>query len=144
MAKSKASWIVLGLLASATPLAHGQPKASGDAVPVTAPANPRQDKADRIIAAPSAEDHLNARTDRELAAAVRQAILRDNSLSTYAHNVKIIVKDGSLTLRGPVRSGDEKVKVADLARQAAGTEKVNDQMSIEKSGVTRRKGRPDG
>jgi hypothetical protein len=42
-----------------------------------------------------------------------------------------------------VRSGDEKAKVADLARQTAGTEKVKDQMSIEKSRVTRKKKRPD-
>ena len=52
--------------------------------------------------------------------------MRDKSLSTYVHKVRVIVKDGSLTLRGPVRGGAEKAKVADLARQTAGTEKVND------------------
>ena len=93
--------------------------------------------------APKAEDRLNAKTDCELAVAVRQVIVRDKSLPTYAHSVKIIVKDGSLTLRGPVRSGDERARFADLARQAAGTENVNDQMSIEKSRVTRKKERPD-
>ena len=65
--------------------------------------------------------------------------MRDKSLSTYAHKVRVIVKE----LAHLARPGAQRAKVADLARQTAGTEKVNDQMSIEKSRVPRKKKRPD-
>ena len=71
-----------------------------------------------------------ARADRELTAAVRKAIVRDKSLSTYAHNVKVVTRDGVVTLRGPVRTNDEKAKVAEIAQQVAGVSKVNDELLV--------------
>ena len=65
------------------------------AAPAEGRPNADDDKAQRLIASPR-QDQFNAETDRELAAAVRQAIARDKSLSTYAHKVRFIVKDGSL------------------------------------------------
>lgn len=57
--------------------------------------------------------------------------MADKSLSTYAHNVKIISQNGMVTLKGPVRSEDEKKAVMAKAVEAAGgADKVTDQMSV--------------
>ena len=56
-------------------------------------------------------------SDRELTAKVRQALVKDKSLSTYAHNVKIIAQDGIVTLKGPVRSEEEKKAVEEKAAE---------------------------
>jgi hyperosmotically inducible periplasmic protein len=50
---------------------------------------------------------MNA-ADRTLTQKIRKSVMADKSLSTYAHNVKIISQDGMVTLKGPVRSDDEK------------------------------------
>ena len=133
MSKLGTVFVIAGLLHCTVPLAYGQTDTSPDRQTQTAPDNTRANKADRNNAQPTAQNQSNAKADRELAAAVRKAITKDKSLSTYAHNVKVVVRDGSVTLRGPVRSGDEKTKVAELAREAAGSEKIDDQMSVKKT-----------
>ena len=133
MSKLGALVVVAGLLQCTGPIAYAQKSDSSAGQTQTAPDNTRVNKADRNNAEPTAQNQSNAKSDRDLAAAVRKAITQDKSLSTYAHNVKVVVRDGSVTLRGPVRSGDEKTKVAELARQTAGSEKIDDQMSIKKT-----------
>ena len=66
------------------------------------------------------QKQTNRAEDRKLLAAVRRTVVRDKSLSTAAHNIKMVVKDGVVTLRGPVRSEDEKAKIEKLAQQVAG------------------------
>jgi hyperosmotically inducible protein len=134
MSKTGVLFVVAGLLQCAAPVVYAQKSdSSADRQTQTAPDNTRANKADRGNAQPTAQDQSNAKSDRDLAAAVRKAITQDKSLSTYAHNVKVVVRDGAVTLRGPVRSGDEKTKVAELARQTAASEKIDDQMSIKKT-----------
>jgi hyperosmotically inducible periplasmic protein len=72
----------------------------------------------------------SSKADRELLAAVRRAVVKDKTLSKSAHNVKIVVKDGVVTLRGPVRSEDEKSKVEQIAQQVAGVTSVENQLDI--------------
>ena len=72
----------------------------------------------------------NTTADRELAQKIRQAIVDDNSLSTSAHNVKIIVRDGVVVLKGPVQSEDEKKSIGTKAEQIAGTGKVKNQLMV--------------
>src|SRR5487761_2230506 len=55
--------------------------------------------------------------DRQLTQAFRKAVIADKSLSTYAHNVKIISQNGSVTLKGPVRSEDEKKTIVAKANE---------------------------
>ena len=54
----------------------------------------------------------------------------DKSLSTYAHNVKIVSQHGKVTLKGPVRSAEEKKTIADKATEVAGAGNVTDQMTV--------------
>ena len=56
--------------------------------------------------------------------------MADKSLSTYAHNVKIIAEDGNVTLKGPVRSEREHQKIDNIAFQVAGQDNVQDDISI--------------
>jgi osmotically-inducible protein OsmY len=56
--------------------------------------------------------------------------MKDKSLSTYAHNVKIIARDGMVTLKGPVRSEEEKRVVETKANEVAGANKVTSQLEV--------------
>jgi hyperosmotically inducible protein len=71
--------------------------------------------------------------ERELTANIRRAIVSDDTLSTNAHNVKIITKDGVVTLRGPVKNAAEKTSVAAKAMKVAGVKRVDNQLEIEKN-----------
>ena len=78
----------------------------------------------------TADSQPNGKSDRETAAQVRKAIVADKDLSTYAHNVKIITKGGTVTLKGPVKSDDEKQKVVSDATSAVSADKVVDQLTV--------------
>lgn len=78
----------------------------------------------------TADNAKNNKSDVQLAAAIRKSIVADKTLSTYAHNVKVVVRNGTVTLTGPVRSEDEKKSVASKATEAASGATVNDQMTI--------------
>ena len=80
---------------------------------VPQPTNPQADNTkvnerDRSANEPTADQQKENRTDRDITQQIRKAIVGDKSLSTYAHNVKIITHGGMVTLKGPVRSEEEK------------------------------------
>jgi hyperosmotically inducible periplasmic protein len=81
----------------------------------------------------TADNQSNSTQDREIAHKIRKAIVADKSLSTYAKNVKVIVKDGAVTLRGPVRSEEEKKQIGDYASQAASAGSVDNELTIQPS-----------
>jgi hyperosmotically inducible periplasmic protein len=69
--------------------------------------------------------------DRNITAKIRRSIMADKSLSTYAHNVKVISQDGTVTLKGPVRSDAEQQTIVSKATDVTGnTDKVINQMSV--------------
>ena len=68
--------------------------------------------------------------DRELARKIRKALVSDKRMSTYAHNVKIIATDGLVTLRGPVRSEEEKAAVEAKAKAVAGVTDVRNELTV--------------
>jgi hyperosmotically inducible protein len=79
----------------------------------------------------TADQQKNNRTDLDLTKNIRKSIMDDKSLSTYAHNVKVISQNGTVTLKGPVKSGDEKKAVLSKAVAVIGSaDKVVDQMSV--------------
>jgi osmotically-inducible protein OsmY len=71
--------------------------------------------------------------DVRITAAIRKAIVDDNSLSVNAHNVKVTTSGGSVTLRGPVKSEQEKANIEAKAKQVAGVLKVNNLLEIERN-----------
>ena len=66
-------------------------------------------------------------------AAIRRAVVKDDSLSATAKNVKIITANGTVTLRGPVKTEAEKTKIAELAQSAAGNAKIDNQLEVKAS-----------
>lgn len=75
--------------------------------------------------------------DLELLAAVRRAIVHDKSLSTMAHNTKIVVEGGTATLRGPVKSAEEKAKLESLVKNVKGITKTDNQLDVKTSDVSK-------
>jgi hyperosmotically inducible periplasmic protein len=97
----------------------------------TQPDNTKMNKGDQSKTAVTADQQKMNATDRTLTQNIRKSVMADKSLSTYAHNVKIISQNGMVTLKGPVRSEDEKKTVVAKAVEAAGgTDKVVDQLSV--------------
>jgi osmotically-inducible protein OsmY len=81
--------------------------------------------------AKTADSQPNTAADRATTAKVRKAIVEDKGLSTYAHDVKIITMNGQVTLKGSVKSEEEKQTIASKAAEVAGSQdKVNNQLSI--------------
>ena len=70
------------------------------------------------------------KADRELTQQIRRAIVSDKTLSTQAHNVKILTKDGAVTLKGQVKTDDEKKAVEDKANSVAGSGKVTSELTV--------------
>jgi hyperosmotically inducible protein len=92
----------------------------------TAPDNSNQNKNH----AETADNQTNAKSDRATTQKIRKAIMADKSLSTYAHNVKIITTDGAVTLKGPVQSEDEKQKVASEAASVVSPDKITNELTV--------------
>ncbi|HTZ49704.1 MAG TPA: BON domain-containing protein [Verrucomicrobiae bacterium] len=78
----------------------------------------------------TADQQKNDAGDRELAQKIRQSINADKSLSTDAHNVKVIVRNGHVTLKGPVASAEEKKSIEDKASDLAGPDKVTNKLTV--------------
>lgn len=93
--------------------------------------NAAQNRRDRDSDIPTAGDQPQNKQDLELASNIRKAIVSDSSLSVNAHNVKIIVSNGVLTLRGPVKSQEEKAAIEAKAKSVAGVTSVNNLIEIE-------------
>jgi len=78
----------------------------------------------------SADQQKEAKSDRETTRQIRRTLIKNKSLSTYAHNVKIITQDGKVTLKGPVRSEKEKRTVEKAAVNVAGKENVTNELEV--------------
>src|SRR4051812_42173601 len=76
-----------------------------------APDNTGKNQRDRSSSEPTADQQKENKSDRELTQQVRKALVGDKSLSTYAHNIKVIARNGEITLKGPVKSDAEKQAV---------------------------------
>jgi len=99
-------------------LANGQ-----DASQQPAPDNTKVNTRDKDQAEPTADQQKEAGSDRDITRQIRQAIVKDKSLSTYGRNVKVISQNGAVTLKGPVRSEDEKNAIEAKAAAVVGKER---------------------
>jgi hyperosmotically inducible protein len=93
----------------------------------TAPDNTKKNKDQNN---PNADQQKMSPADRAITQKIRKSVHDDTSLSTYAHNIKIITQDGKVTLRGPVRSVEEKSNLEGKAASVAGQENVTNQLEI--------------
>jgi len=97
------------------------------------PDNTATNERDRSSETQTSGDQSNSKDDVNTTAAIRRAVVKDDSLSATAKNVKIITANGTVTLRGPVKTDAEKAKIAKLAESAAGNAKINNQLEVKTS-----------
>jgi hyperosmotically inducible periplasmic protein len=114
------SW---ALLATAAALPQSTPQQ-------TAPDNTKTNKDDVQKDAITADQQKMNPSDREITRKIRASIMDDKSLSTYAHNIKIISQGGRVTLKGPVRTEKEKTGVEAKAAAIAGATNVTSEIAI--------------
>jgi osmotically-inducible protein OsmY len=95
-----------------------------------APDNTKANQGDANKRATTADQQKMNAADRNITKEIRSSIMKDKSLSTYAHNIKIITQDGKVTLKGPVRSEDEKAAIESKAIAIAGANNVTDQLEV--------------
>jgi osmotically-inducible protein OsmY len=96
----------------------------------TAPDNTGRNERDRGGETKTPGDQAENEADRTITQNVRQAITSDDALSTSAQNVKIVTSEGTVTLRGPVKSEKEKQDIEAKAKQVAGVKRVENQLEI--------------
>jgi osmotically-inducible protein OsmY len=133
--KKRTLWLqslVLSTALMGTAFAYqDQDAASAQKTDSSVPAdNTKVNKRDRNKSEPTAGQQSNAKSDRELTRKIRQALVKDKDLSTYAHNIKVITSGGAVTLKGPVRSEDEKKAVEAKAAEAAGGASITSQIEV--------------
>jgi hyperosmotically inducible protein len=114
--------IAAGLFATPKPSSFTTPQEQSD--------NTKMNKGDATKDATTADQQKMNPTDRAITQKIRAELMKDKSLSTYAHNVKIITQDGKVTLKGPVRTLDEKASVEAKAASIAGDGNVTSQIEI--------------
>lgn len=96
----------------------------------TPPDNTKVNKQDTSTAAPNADRAKNSKSDVQVMAHIRRDIVKDKSLSTYAHNVKIVSAHGKVTLRGPVHTDQEKQTIEQYAKKYAGDDNVTSEITV--------------
>lgn len=92
--------------------------------------NTKANAADRGTNAKTPLDQSNDQEAIAVTAGIRRAVLEDKSLSTSAHNIKIVTNGNVVTLRGPVESADEKKRIESLAVKSAMGKQVRNEISI--------------
>jgi hyperosmotically inducible periplasmic protein len=114
---------ILGASMPAQGISHQDPQQ-------TAPDNTKANKNDRYGSATTADRQKMNAADTDLTKKIRTALRDDKTLSTYAQNIKIISQDGKVTLKGPVRSDDEKAGIEAKAVAIAGEGNVTNQLKV--------------
>jgi hyperosmotically inducible protein len=97
------------------------------------PDNTVTNERDRSGETKTSGDQSNSSADLKITQAIRQALMKDSELSTTAKNVKIITTNGQVTLRGPVKTAQEKTKVDQIAKSAAGGAQIDDQLDVKEA-----------
>jgi hyperosmotically inducible periplasmic protein len=124
------STCVAGALAFGLLVGGGVSNAFAQQEKAPASDNTKVNKRDREKTEPTADRAKDNTNDRDIMQKIRKSIMDDKSLSTYAHNVKIVSQNGKVTLKGPVRSEEEKKTVEQKATDVAGAGNVTDQMTV--------------
>jgi osmotically-inducible protein OsmY len=95
--------------------------------------NTAKNQRDRSGDTKTSGDQANTSADLRITQAIRRGLMNDRDLSSDAKNIKVITANGEVTLRGPVNSAQEKTKVEQIAKSAAGGAQIVDQLDIKGS-----------
>ena len=97
------------------------------------PDNTTTNQRDRSGKTKTSGDQSNSSADLKTTQAIRQALMKEGELSTSAKNIKVITVNGHVTLRGPVKTAQEKAKIDQLAKSAAGGAQIDNQVDVKGS-----------
>jgi hyperosmotically inducible periplasmic protein len=97
------------------------------------PDNTAINERDRSDESKTSGDQSNSSADLKTTQAIRQALMKDGELSMTAKNIKVITANGHVTLRGPVKTAQEKAKIDQLAKSAAGGAQIDNQLDVKGS-----------
>jgi hyperosmotically inducible protein len=122
---------VLALTCAALPLAASS--RVWQAAQQSQPDNTANNKGDNSKGAVTADRQKETPADRDMAKKIRKSIAGDSALSMYAHNIKIVVIDGMVTLKGPVKTDGEKTAIGAKATDIAGADKVQNELTVKQS-----------
>lgn len=92
--------------------------------------NTQMNKRDRYDATMTPLDQGTSPEDIEITADIRKIVMAREGMSITAQNTKIITYNGMVTLRGPVKTNEEKSFIAETARARAGLDRVDDQLEV--------------
>jgi osmotically-inducible protein OsmY len=97
------------------------------------PDNTATNQRDRSGEIQTPGDQSNSSADLKITQNIRRALMKDSGLSTTAKNVKVITANGQVTLRGPVKTAEEKAKIDQIARSAGGGVQIDNQLDVKGS-----------
>jgi hyperosmotically inducible periplasmic protein len=97
------------------------------------PDNTATNERDRSGGTKTSGDQSNSSADLKITQNIRRALMKDSGLSTTAKNIKVITANGRVTLRGPVKTAQEKAKIDQIAKSAAGGAQIDDQLDVKES-----------
>lgn len=92
--------------------------------------NTKQNERDRSGSTVKPGDQKENSADLGITQTIRQDIVKSDGLSTDAKNVKVVTADGVVTLRGPVKSEQEKTEIAKIAAATTGVKRVDNQLEV--------------
>ena len=77
-------------------------------------------------------EESDLKADENAVKLIRRSLSTNKSLPlpTNGMDVILIIADGTITLRGAVRSEQEKLSIGAMARQYAGTKDINNQLEV--------------
>jgi osmotically-inducible protein OsmY len=92
--------------------------------------NTAKNERDRSGETQTSGDQSNSSADLKTTQAIRQALMKDPALSATAKNIKVITANGHVTLRGPVNTAQEKAKIDQFAKSAAGGAEIENELEV--------------
>ena len=119
--------LAAGLLIIAAQGAMSQSSTAPGTVPTD---NTKSNKLDPSNTAATADAQKDNAGDRTITQRIRKSLVTDKALSTYAHNVKIVSVNGTVTLNGVVRSEEEKSAIEAKVVSVAGKGNVVNDLKV--------------
>jgi len=70
--------------------------------------------------------------DNQVLADIRRRLVTNDDISTSGKNIKVVVKNGTVTLHGPVKSADERDQIERSVAESASDYRVINQLHVER------------
>ena len=92
--------------------------------------NSARNKLNHANSAATADQQSHSKKDVEITQQIRRELMEDKDLSTYSKNIKVVTSRGKVVVTGPVRTSEERTAIEEIAKNVAGDENVQNQISI--------------